>query len=1329
MQNTNTIIKRIYLYLYLTIISFSFSAPLNAQQIIAKRMPFLEQLPSNEILDLHQDKNGFIWLGTKNGLARYDGYQLQSFRSDFSQPNLLTDDFVWCLAEDNNCILIGTRKGVNLLDKNTYQIRPFPDETIGSAWTHDIFVDSKGRIWVAQYSSVYQCNPDYTVRKSFDSLLNNAPGNGINSICEDNQGNIWVCTWGGGLHKYQEDTDSFMAFPAIGKNNAPFKIFQDKDNQYWILTWGDGIYYFNPEAPKDKMYIRQEIMNEKLNLPETAFFSVVQDDVYGYIWIFGYLELYAFKAVNGHLEKVDLSTYMFDYNKMFSQLIKDREGNLWAGAYDSGYHLVMGNPTIKNNFLLGLKNHVGFDTNITTLCVDPDNGLWFSQERWGLCWYDVQQDKFYDYSDKRPGLHNVGFISRSNRPGEFWMGCRDAANLYKVKLNSKREIGFLEEKDLYAEGLRTGKIAAIYEDTKNNLWLATDNQLYIKPSGKDFITPDVSFPSVVSIAEDDNGTIWLGSDQGGLYKVSFTEHLKLEKHYTPQNSALTSNNIENIIYLEDDIWICTSQGSVIKFNIHTEDFNDLSASTGMIGDPILGMKRDGHILWILTNRQITAYDTQLGTNIQYSNSDESIQINSFKKNVIDIYAGKLYVGGHGGFVSMLSSQLHDQNKASHPVMITDIKVSNNSFFFSPTHQLPDISTSRVILKPGDNNLEIFFSALQFTATSRIKYAYKMEGVDQDWVYPEAGKRTAFYNKIPKGDHIFMVRSTDEYGYWKDDITRLQIYKEPAWYETWWAYVAYVIASVLILFLAVFYYLRRARLSDQIKFQKELTKTKLEYFTNMSHELLTPLTTIGCVAEDMESTASSPKEDIHILKSNVLRLKRLIQQVLDFRKVENDSFVLNPTYGNITNLIREIYHVGIQPVVEKKGIHFQTHFEEEDIWGYMDFDKIDKVLYNILSNATKYTPGSRMIELTVSTIQNNGFRFLKIKVADEGIGIEQKEISKIFTPFYINKTAYASQSNGIGLSLTKKLVSLHKGEIHVESKVGEGSTFTIIFPIDRECYPEVKDIIETVDTSSFSQPEEPVFNPKEGTVLLVDDNEEFLRLMKKMLKHHYNVYTATNGQDALDIVSAEEIDIMVTDFMMPGMTGPELCETIKKDIRTSHIPVLMLTAKNSVEDQVICYNAGANGYLTKPFEMKMLYARIDNLIKSNQKRQQKFRTDTEINVLTLGYQTADEQFLKNAIQCIEKHLIESEFDMDAFASELNVSKSTLNRKIKAMTGLAPVEFVRNIRLKHACLLLKKPFVNVAEVAYTVGYSNPRYFAKCFKDEFGMTPSEYQKDGGN
>lgn len=1300
---------------------------LTAQPIIAKQMPFLEQLPSNEILNLHQDKDGFIWLGTKNGLGRYDGYQLQSFRSDFNQPHLLTDNFIWCFAEDDNSLLLGTRHGVNILNKKNYQIKPFPHKEVGSIWINDVFVDRKKVIWVATSSHLYQFHPDYSLKKCFDNSPSNPPGSGINSITEDNYGNLWVCTWGKGLYKYDRETDSFVHYPRIGKNNVVYKIFQDKNNQYWLLTWGEGIFSFHPNADSpDKMYTQQAIINEKLNIPEVAFFSIVQDDVYDYIWVFGYHKLYAFKAEGGHLKKINISSYMLDYNKMFSQIIKDREGNLWAGAYDSGYHILMGSPYITNNSLAKLKNVVGFDANITTLCADPVDGLWFCQERWGLCRYDVQHDKIYDYSTREIGLNNIGYILRSKRKNELWIGGRDTPVFYKVKLNNNKDLEFLFRKNLNDKEFKTGLITAMYEDSKANLWVATTGQFYIKPLSGELIKPGFTLSDISSIAEDNSGNIWMGSQQSGLYKVSFAKGITLNKHYSTRNSTLLSDNIEGIISRMNTLWIYTTQGSVITFNTLTQEFKDMSRACGMTGDPILGMKCDGNILWILTNRQITAYDIHADKYLHYSNSDESIQINSFKKNVIDVYNGRLFAGGHGGFVSMPSLQLPIKNKRLSPVVVTDVKVSNHSLFFNPVRESKNASTTHIRLNPDDRDVEIFFSALQYTSTSQIRYAYKMKGVDRDWVYLEAGRRSAFYNKIPKGDHPFMVRSTDEYGYWRGHITTLLVYKVPAWHETWWAYTAYVIMIMLAAYLIIYYYLRRTRLADQLKLQKELTKTKLEYFTNISHELLTPLSTISCVAEDLERGEQFPEEDVRILKSNVQRLKRLIQQVLDFRKIEKESFVLNPTYGNITDLIREICNTGIRPIINQKNITLEIHLGENPIWGYLDFDKVDKILYNILSNASKFTPANKKITLNALTVMDqHGIQYLKIEVADEGIGIEKSQLNKIFQPFYMNKTAFASLSNGIGLSLSKKLVSLHKGSIDVRSVVGQGSVFTIQIPIQRSCYPEIMDIVDTQpEVLTLEQPS--INYVHEGTILFVDDNTEFLLLMRKMLQSQYRVLAVTNGMEALEKISNEDIDVVVADFMMPEMNGCELCETVKKDIRNSHIPVLILTAKNSLEDEVACYNAGADGYLMKPFELKMLYARIDNLIKLNKKRQQQFRNDTKINVMTLEYKTLDEQFLQDSIQCIEKHLIETEFDIDLFSLELNVSKSTLNRKIKAMTGLAPVEFIRNIRLKHACLLLKKPFVNISEVAYTVGFSNPRYFAKCFKDEFGISPREYQNN---
>lgn len=418
---------------------------------------------------------------------------------------------------------------------------------------------------------------------------------------------------------------------------------------------------------------------------------------------------------------------------------------------------------------------------------------------------------------------------------------------------------------------------------------------------------------------------------------------------------------------------------------------------------------------------------------------------------------------------------------------------------------------------------------------------------------------------------------------------------------------------------------------------------------------------------------------------------------------------------------------------KEGIILEIDIEPLEIKGYLDFDKLDKIIYNLLSNAIKYTPEYKCIKVNVYLINKEGNKVLVIKIKDEGIGISPKEINHIFTHFYSSKKQVGIESNGIGLSLTKELVNLHHGTITVDSELGKGTCFTVELPIDRTGYKhdEIVDEMEGVAmdiTECAIVAEDDVSSDgatDKSTLLLIDDNAELLYIMKEMFKEKYSVWTAADGQQAWDKLSNHEVDMIICDVMLPDINGWELCTRIKSDLRFNHIPVVILTAKNGIDDRIASYDAGADGYIAKPFEMKVLFARVDNLIRSFKMRQAAFRKEEDVNLETLAYPSADKLFLQSIIESIEQHLEESEFDLEKLSEEMNMSKSTLYRKIKSMTGLTPLDFVRNIKMKRACMMLLARTQTISEVAYAVGFSNPKYFTKCFKEEFGVTPTEYQQ----
>lgn len=474
-----------------------------------------------------------------------------------------------------------------------------------------------------------------------------------------------------------------------------------------------------------------------------------------------------------------------------------------------------------------------------------------------------------------------------------------------------------------------------------------------------------------------------------------------------------------------------------------------------------------------------------------------------------------------------------------------------------------------------------------------------------------------------------------------------------------------------------------------------------------------------------------------MKSNITRLKRLLQQILDFRKVESGNMKLNVSRGDLVSFVKQVCEMHFDLMAQKKKISFVVK-TPDTLQGFFDSDKIDKILFNILSNAFKYTAQNGIVELKIQSVIKYDVQYAKIFIHDTGAGIAPERLPFIFDRFYGNQTRY--DSNGIGLSLTKELIEIHKGSISVESQLNVGTGFVLEIPIDGSFYSEqeiaekgerTKSVVETLmelneeNNDAVSIPEKSIVTKSNKTVLLVEDNPDLLMVLSNSLSRFYRVIQACNGQEALEKLNQNEIDLVVSDVMMPIMDGLTLCKNIKNNFDISHTPVLLLTAKNQIEDRVESYNAGADAYISKPFEMEVLIARLNSLLFNMQKRNQEFKSSLTISSKNYENNSMDDKFMRDAIKTVEDNLDNFEFTHEHLIDAMNTSKSTLYRKIKSLTGLAPSDFVRNIRLKHACMMLKSDTGNISDIAYAVGFNDPKYFSTCFKAEFGLTPREYAK----
>ena len=1321
-------------YLFLCIFLFLGELSVSAQHMLSRQFPFFYQLSSNEIFDIYQDRTGYLWIGTTNGLARYDGYGLQTFRSDYKNLNLLSDNSIVCITDNNAYVWIATRKGLNLYDKQTCRILPFPDERLRTQVIDYIVTDKTETTWVGSGGKIYKC--DSTAHAIQEYELSSASGkrSNINSIYVDREGQVWILS-SAGLFRYDRQTNSFVNYPPLGRSNSTFTMFQDKSGNYWIGTWGEGLWQFFPDKAGEECYKRHHVLNPRSAETEPIFFSMTQDDTFGYLWLLSYGGLYALQHTDeGTLEQVDIHD-LVDTQMMYTRICKDREGNLWLASYDMAYTIFFDNSNIDNYRLHQFKEQTGWDANLLNLCVDGNNVMWMSQDRYGLCLYDLSRELFADVS-KTANLGEADILIKSaSKPG-VWASIRGVTRLMRLTCQEMK-VRVEEDVDLSKLIERQEAIKELVEDRDGNLWIATWNNVYVKhPGDRSLIIQDASLPVMSSLASDMQGKIWGVSVDKQIYRLHYADG---KINHEPEGSFSAyfyeKEGVKNICVDEEGcLWVISSLGKIFKSDKEKQTFENMPLDDVIDNCSVLGLLADKGYVWIVTNKKVLRYDIYRKVYTDYTTSDENVLVDVFRYRAFSVDGrGGLYAGGHRGFTHIRSGDALSVGKVyPHPV-ITDVKVGDKSVFFPYASEKNTVES--ISLNPNDRNIEIFFSPLQYSLNTKLRAAYKLEGVDREWVVLNNDKYSAFYNQLKKGVYKFRLKLEYEQGKWTEDEVLLTLEKRPAFYETWFASLVYILLTGLCFYTVIRLYMRRIRLKNEVKLQEELTRTKLIYFTNVSHELLTPLTVISCISDYLDQKAPAMQQQTVMLRANVDKLKRLIQQVLDFRKMDVGKLKLNVSEGDINEFILNICRINFLPLAGKKNITLEPRIHIEEGAGYLDFDKLDKILHNLLSNAIKYTPENKRIVVEAwAEAGEENHRMLLLKVKDEGIGIPAKEIEHVFTRFYSSRKNRGIESNGIGLSLTKDLVNLHHGTIVVESVQGQGTCFTVKLPIDKESYTTDELVDETMVLPSAPDgqySEDCTVSSDDAdklTLLLIDDNTELLSMMREIFKERFTVLTAVDGWHAWEKLNNNEVDVILCDVMLPDVNGWELCTRIKGDMRFNHIPVIILTAKNGIDDRVASYEAGADGYIAKPFELKILFARVDNLIRSSKMRQAAFRKEENINLEGLAYPSADKQFLQSIIDSIEQHLEESEFDLEHLSTEMNMSKSTLYRKIKSMTGMTPLDFVRNVKMKRACMMLLARTLNISEIAYAVGFSSPKYFTKCFKEEFGVTPTEYlQKQG--
>lgn len=1334
------------------IITVSAIANINPVRLTFDHFPYVDKLPSNSIMRLYHDKQGYMWFGSRDGLCRFDGYDVKVFRSSSSNPDLLTNNYIQCLAEDlHSRLWIGTMEGINILDKKNYSIKPLDHPIIGRDRIVSLCIDKAGNVWVGTFSNgIVRIAPDGKTfhYQSNPSRRGAVPGNNVTSIYQDKQGRIWALFLKKGVALYQEKSDSFKTFPPIGAGNNPFRIMQDKDNNLWVCTWGDGLFSMDMSAlPRNPFTPVTYLKNGKPAKVNNIIYSMVQDSRYGHIWAITFSGLCVLEKMDSKTFNLIDSESMFteSYSKLFHEIIEDRQGNLWLGSVGDGiFRLDFNKPALQTNALPAIRTSLGFPPTVTRFCETVDGDIYLVINRSGL--YTLNPRTGAITRPPNPAVREIQSIidiKRMKRSQQIWFSREGRHEIYVM---DDRKGGSNELKVIPIESKNKDfSITCFYEDAYGDAWIGTDIGLYKKALGGKISLVSSKIKNITVISADQNGNVWVGSDKLGVFKLSgcvgkqtctkiFT--------YNKQTGNIRSNSIQSICCRKNgEVCIGTREGSIYLYKEQTNEMSDVSRLYGITEESVMNILEDNlGALWISTVKKIIKFYPDSHVTTYYTQND-GILVSSFAKDAcVKLQNGQMMFGGNKGICMFTPEHLEKKISSPQKVVITNIDVQNQSIFGTETDRHFKVEENRLTLRHNEDNLSLEFSALNYSASDKIQYAYKLSGIDKDWIYVGNKRRFVNYANLPTGRYTFQVKASDETGSWSNQITSLDVVKQPPLYKSWWAYLIYLI----LLGVSVYIVYNRIRLKNALKIARieqekseELAQTKLRYFTNISHDLLTPLTIISLLTEELRNKHREDQTQVELISSNVVRLRRLIKQILAFRKVESGNMTLKVQQADVVAFVREVCYTNFQPLIKEKEINFSIKSEYEHHPAYFDTDKLDKVLYNLLSNAFKFTPSGGSISVKIAFPVLEGVPSLRLAVSDTGVGIDEKDISHIFTRFYASNQSDQSQSNGIGLSLSRDLLQIHKGDIRLESRVGEGSIFTFEIPVSKRAYSDdeiavVESVVEI--QSGGEQPGPDVVigqdSAKEASirgnynVLVVEDNRELKNIIVDSLTKEYCVWSAENGVQALDLINEKDFDLVISDVMMPEMDGLTLCQRIKSDISTSHIDVLLLTAKISSEDQVDYYNAGADAYIPKPFDLKVLEARVKNLIGKRKQKTDQFRENKEVNISSMQYSSLDEEFLKKAVEIVEARMSEFTFDYDEFALEMSSSKSTLHRKLKSLTDMSPGEFIRNVRLKHACQMLLKTEDPISEIAYAVGFNNPKYFSSCFKNEFGITPREYR-----
>jgi len=1344
-----------------------------APELLFKHISSEQGLSNSTIETIFQDSRGFMWFGTRDGLNRFDGYGMTIYRYDSKDSNSISDNYISYIYEDrNHALWVGTINGLNSFDAaknqfNRYKHKEGNFKTLSHNQVTCIMEDKKGTLWVSTFGGgLNQFDPR---ERSFKALRHSSSRNSlsddrVNYIYEDTKNNFWIGTERG-LDLFQPQNQQFKFYSTASSGIRI--IEEDKESNLWLGTEENGLLKFHPQQMIFNNY--QHEKTDRKSLGSNQVRSILADKK-GNIWVGG---------VNGGLNLFHPTTEsFFNYQnepdnafslsqRTVSALFEDNQGNLWVGTHRGGINLHTPS-TIKFTLYRQNSNQNSLSHNdVRAFCEDRHGNIWIGTDGGGLNLFNRKNHSFKHfrndpYDKTSIGSNEILHVSEDSE-GHLWVSTW-GGGLNFLKAGSNRFEHFLHN-PADKNSISSNYVQKTFEDRNKNLWVATYygglnlfnretksfNRIVADSNGNSRLLGN----NIVSIEEDKKGNLWIGTDDGGLNR--YNPITKTFSHYFNKEEKAPDLRV---LFVDSQGRLWVGQAGLYLFNEAENTFSLVTTEAGLRTEFIKGITEDekGN-LWISTSNGLTQFHPETGTYKKYNTSD-GLQGLEFEANAfLKTKDGQMFFGGVNGFNSFFPDQIRI-NRFVPPVRLTEFQIFNKKILPSAEGPLQaDIGIAREIkLDYRQSTLSFGFAALNYTASENNQYAFKLEGLEDDWNYVGTDHKASYTNLDP-GTYTFRVKASNNDGIWNEEGAAVKITITPPFWKTWW----FNTLMILAFFSAIiaYYQFRRKQEIKKLEDRKreEMHQMQLQFFTNISHEFRTPLSLILGPLEKLQKENSQPSFGHYykVMHRNVSRLLELINELMDFRKTETGALKLKVMPGNLPLFLQEVEEEFSELAHEKK-IRFAVRLQEnpEEVW--FDRQVLEKIIVNLVSNSFKYTADEGVILVEIlSSLENfkpsfenellikNDYqakRYIYLKVTDNGIGISKESIQHLFERYY--RITESHLGSGVGLAFVKSLTLLHKGNIQVYSERNKGTEIIVALPIDKEDYAKDDKWIHSLEADvrleslqyKYEQvtSEERLPEKKSGInshsqkqrILIVDDNVELRNFIKDSLEPHFQTLEAKDGMEGLQGAKEYYPDLVISDVMMPVMDGIEFCKRLKEDIDISHIPFMMLTAKDGLESRIEGADSRADFYFSKPVSIDLLLLTIRNVFEQKQKLKERYVKDHHAEAKELVHSAKDKEFMQELLSVIDEQLTNPDLDVDLICTTIGMSRSKLYQKIKNITGQSIGDFVRTIRLRKAIEIMTQEDVLLAEVMFRVGIQTQSYFTKAFKKEFGKTPTQFLQE---